>query len=178
MGGLSVRAARMLAGWLDAVVEGIGRLAAWLVLPLIAVILFDVVSRRWFVLGSTALQELEWHLHTALFALVVGWAYVRGAHVRIDLVRERLGPRPRVWIELLGCLLSLLPFTLVTLHFSLEFAHSAYALGERSASASGLGARWVIKAILALGLVLMLLAGLAVLLRQLLALLGPPDERR
>jgi len=54
---------------LQRLVNRIGRFAAWLALALAGIILFDVVTRRFFVLGSTKLQEVEWHLHTALFML-------------------------------------------------------------------------------------------------------------
>ncbi|MDE0718889.1 MAG: TRAP transporter small permease subunit, partial [Rhodospirillaceae bacterium] len=57
------------------------------------VIIFDVVSRRFFVLGSTKLQELEWHLHTVLFIFCLGYAFLPNAHVRIDLFRSRISNR-------------------------------------------------------------------------------------
>ncbi|HIK87669.1 MAG TPA: hypothetical protein EYG07_04130, partial [Alphaproteobacteria bacterium] len=52
---------------LESILEAIGKIGAWLALPLISVIIFDIISRRFFVLGSTKLQEMEWHLHAALF---------------------------------------------------------------------------------------------------------------
>ena len=36
-------------------------------------------------LGSTRLQELEWQLHTVLFTMWLGYAYLKNAHVRIDV---------------------------------------------------------------------------------------------
>ena len=39
------------------------------------------------------LQELEWHFHAALFALVLGYGMVYNTHVRIDLIRENLAFR-------------------------------------------------------------------------------------
>ena len=34
---------------------------------------------------STMLQELEWHFHAALFALVLGYGMIYNTHVRVDL---------------------------------------------------------------------------------------------
>ena len=51
---------------LESILVAIGKLGAWLSLPLIAIIMFDIISRKFFVLGSTKLQEMEWHLHAAL----------------------------------------------------------------------------------------------------------------
>ena len=59
---------------LENIVKFSGKVGAWLSLPLIFIIIFDVITRRFFILGSTKLQELEWHLHTAIFLLTLGFA--------------------------------------------------------------------------------------------------------
>ena len=83
-------------------VDFVGRWGAWLILPLILITVFDVTARKlvwiqiWLVdnfgriFESTLLQELEWHFHTALFALVLGYGYIHNTHVRVDLIREKL----------------------------------------------------------------------------------------
>ena len=88
-----------LSDRLDRLITRIAKVAAWAGLALIAVTIFDVVTRRFLVLGSTKLQELEWHFHVVLFALCLGFAYLKDSHVRIDLVRERLGERAQWWID-------------------------------------------------------------------------------
>jgi len=166
------------------VVETAGRVACWLVLPMILVTVWDVVSRKspalreWGlavtggIAHSTILQELEWHLHTALFALCLGYGYVRNAHVRVDLILERLAPRTRAWIELSGCLLFMLPYTALVIWFAVDFTWTSWANAEASVSLIGIPHRWVIKGVLLLGLILAFLAGLAVLLRLLAHLFG------
>lgn len=163
---------------LDSVVSRIGRIAAWAGLLLIAVTLFDVITRRFLVLGSTKLQELEWHLHVVLFAFVLGYAYLKDSHVRIDLVRERLSPHARWWIELMGCVLFLIPYCALVIYFSYDFALRSFDVNEISASATGLSHRWIIKAAIPLGFALLALAGIAVLLRKIVQLFGPPNLRQ
>src|SRR5690606_11921782 len=79
-----------------------GRVGAWAFFPLMLIIMLDVVMRRFFVVGSIRLQELEWHFHAILFLFCLGFAYLANAHVRIELISERLPDRARVLIELLG----------------------------------------------------------------------------
>ncbi len=165
-------------------VETIGRLACWLILPMILVTVWDVVSRKsptlrdWGlqvsggIAHSTILQELEWHLHTALFALCLGYGYIKNAHVRVDLILERLAPRSRAWIELLGCLVFMLPYTALVIWFAVDFAWTSWRIGEGSVSLIGIPHRWVIKSVLLVGLVLAFLAGLAILLRLVAHLFG------
>ena len=74
---------------LEKIVSIFGKIGSWLAIPLISIIIFDIITRRFFVLGSTKLQEMEWHLHTSLFLLVLGYAYLKDAHVRIEIVREK-----------------------------------------------------------------------------------------
>ncbi|MGE5766582.1 MAG: TRAP transporter small permease subunit [Bacteroidota bacterium] len=163
---------------LDRVIVKIGKVAAWAGLALIAVTIFDVVTRRFLVLGSTKLQELEWHFHVILFAFCLGYAYLKDAHVRIDLVRERLDQRMQWWIEVAGCLLFLIPYCVLIVWFGIDFVERSYATSEVSASATGLSYRWIIKAAIPIGFAILGLAGFAVLLRKLVELFGPEELRR
>lgn len=156
-------------------ITGIGRLSGWLMLALTAVITFDVLLRHWFVIGSTALQEMEWYLHGALFLLALGYAYLRGAHVRIELIHERLSLRQKAWIEFGGLLLALLPYCIAILWFGSAYVTRAFISGESSPSPAGLPARWMIKSILLVGFMLLGLAGFARLLRVSVFLFGAPD---
>ena len=165
----------LLEKFLARIVHGVGRFGSWIAIPLMIVIIFDVVTRRFLVLGSTKLQEGEWHLHGILFLLCIGFAYLKDAHVRIDLVRERLHPRTRNWIEFIGCIVFVIPYCLIIVYFSLDFVERSWNVNEASDSATGLPYRWAIKAFLPVGLFVLLLAGIVVLLRKFLELFGPPE---
>jgi TRAP-type mannitol/chloroaromatic compound transport system permease small subunit len=163
---------------LDRVIVKIGKLAAWAGLALILVTIFDVVTRRFLVLGSTKLQELEWHFHVILFAFCLGYAYLKDAHVRIDLVRERLSPRTQWWIEIAGCLLFLIPYCLMVVYYGINFTERSWATSEVSASATGLAYRWAIKAVIPVGFAILGLAAFAVVLRKIVELFGSEEQRR
>lgn len=174
---------------LRAIVDLIGRMGSWMAVVLIIVTVFDLAIRStgthqiWLVdnvspiFRSTLLQELEWHSHTVLFALVLGYGYIWNTHVRVDLVRERLSFRRKAWIEFLGLSIFLIPFTSVVVYFAVIFAQDSYAIGEISASLVGLSHRWIIKTVLAAGLVLALVAGIAVWLQVAIVLFGPQNIR-
>lgn len=162
---------------IDRLLSRIAKVAAWAGVALIGITIFDVVTRRFFVLGSTKLQELEWHMHVVLFALLIGFAYLKDTHVRIDLVRERLGERAQWWIELFGCLFFLLPYCALVVYFTYDFALRSFLIDEISASATGLSHRWIIKAVIPVGFSLLALAAVAVVFRKLIELFGPPELR-
>lgn len=150
-----MRALLSFARQLERLSAFMGRIGAWAIVLLMLVIITDVTLRRWFVIGSTKLQELEWHLHGALFLLCLGWAYSRNAHVRIELVSERLNIRTRAWIELLGCLIFLIPYVAAILVFGADYVSYSLTYNEASASPTGLPERWIIKAFIPLGFALL-----------------------
>ncbi|MFD2239235.1 TRAP transporter small permease subunit [Aureimonas populi] len=164
-----------------------GLASALVLLPLlILAIMYDVIQRKylgfdpaftrteWYRMFSAArVQELEWHLHATLFLLCLGYAYVRDAHVRIELVREGLAPRTRAMIELAGCLLFMVPYCYVVMKYGIENAVRSYTIGERSAAQTGLDHRFVIKTMLPLGFSLIALAGMSVAMRCIVFLWGP-----
>ncbi|MEQ9330456.1 TRAP transporter small permease subunit [Thalassobaculum sp.] len=179
-----------IADRLERIPQIFGKLGAWLILPLIGIIMFDVITRKfqfmqqWIMstvlydfMSPTKLQELEWHLHAALFLLALGYAYTVNAHVRVDLLREKLSDRGQAWVELIGILCLMLPYVLVVLYYGWTFVHQAWESNESSDAMTGLSHRWVIKSFVLLGLALTLMAGVATLLRQLVYLFGPEDLR-
>ncbi|NVJ97591.1 MAG: TRAP transporter small permease subunit [Alphaproteobacteria bacterium] len=146
---------------LERLSTSIGRLAAWCIVLLVAVIITDVTLRRWFVIGSTKLQELEWHLHGVLFLLCLGWAYTKNAHVRIELVSERLSARSRAWIELIGCTVFLLPYVAAIVWFGWDYVSYSLAYNESSPSPTGLPDRWIIKSAIVAGFALLGISALS-----------------
>lgn len=174
---------------LRAFVEFVGRWGAVFILPLVFVTMWDVFLRKiggmqaWLVerfgqpFESTIIQELEWHFHTALFTLVLGYGLVRNRHVRVDLVREKLSFRTQAWIEFLGLTFFMIPYCLIVGYFASIFAWDSFQVMEKSASTVGLSYRFVIKSVLVFGLFMAFLAGVAVWLQTVIVLFGPKDVR-
>jgi TRAP-type mannitol/chloroaromatic compound transport system permease small subunit len=170
-------------------VDFVGRWGAWLIVPLILITVFDVTARKlvwiqiWLVqtfgriFESTLLQELEWHVHTALFALVLGYGYIYNTHVRVDLIRENLSFRKKAWLEFLGLTFFLIPYCTIVIYFAFIYAHDSWAIHEISASQVGLTNRWIIKSILTFGLIVAAISGIAVWLQVVIVLWGPKDVR-
>jgi TRAP-type mannitol/chloroaromatic compound transport system permease small subunit len=172
-----IRASRTIERSLYAISMASG----WLFIACTVAIVFDVITRKFGFqipgMGSTRLQELEWHLHTALFSFWLGTAYIKNAHVRIDIAVVNASPRKQAWIEFLGVLLFALPYCLIAIYFSYDFTHTAWQFNESSDSATGLPWRWIPKGIITAGLILLLLAVLSVGMRLIVYLWGPARLR-
>ncbi|MGP9790962.1 TRAP transporter small permease subunit [Roseinatronobacter sp. NSM] len=170
----------------------IGLASAVILLPLlIASIMYDVIQRKlitlypeftftvWYrTISAARVQEFEWHLHSALFLLCLGYAYTKDFHVRIELLRENMTPRTRAKIELAGCILFMVPYCYVVMKYGTENALRSYSVGERSAAQTGLDHRFLIKSMLPAGFALIALGGMSVAMRCVVFLWGPPSLRR
>ena len=152
---------RVVDGW----IIHIGKAVSWIWLILLGVIMLNVVMRYLFSEGSIELEELQWHLYSVGFLIGMSYAYQADAHVRVDVLHERLRPRLKAWIELYGTLLLLIPFILLIVIYGIPFVTSSFAVNEVSSSPGGLPNRWLIKAALPFGFGLLALAVLARLSR-------------
>ena len=153
---------------LESLVKFFGKFGAWLSLPLIFIIIFDVITRRFFILGSTKIQEMEWHLHTGIFLLALGFAYIKNSHVRIEIVREKYPPILKSLFEIFGILFFLIPYTFMIIYYGIDFVMRSYNYNEVSSALTGLSHRWIIKSFIPLGMLILFLAGLSILLRNIL----------
>jgi TRAP-type mannitol/chloroaromatic compound transport system permease small subunit len=149
------------------------RAAGFLLLVLTAVIMYDVIGRRFFNTGSFVVSDLKWHLRGAIAILGFGYAYVRDAHVRIDVFVHRMTPRFRLHLEFWAIVLFVFPFCALLFWFGYDFAERAYVRGEGPVGGMGLPNRWVIKAAIPLSAVLTALGALSVALRIRVALARP-----
>mgnify|MGYP000844989563 FL=1 len=170
-------------------VDRVGKLSTFFIIPLVFITMWDVFCRKlvwiqiWLVANfgrifeSTLLQELEWHSHTALFLLVLGYGFTHNRHVRVDFLRENLTYRKKVWIDFLGTSLFMIPWICVLIYFSFIYVRESFIINEVSASLVGLSHRWIIKSFLIAGFVCALLSGIAVWLQTVILLFGRSDYR-
>lgn len=186
-----MRALLSVSDGLAAITDFVGRIAAWLFVPMALVILYDVLQRKllniypefqqslfYEFLPSTKAQELEWHLHGFLFMLCLGFAYIRNGHVRVEVLRERFSQRTRAWIELLGCLIFVLPYALLVVELSATLlAWRSFVINEGSSATTGLPMRWIIKSSLVIGFGFLAIAALSIMLRHIVFLFGPAELR-
>ena len=163
---------------LENILVGVGKLGAWLSLPLIAIIMFDIISRKFFVLGSTKLQEMEWHLHAALFLLALGYAYLKNSHVRIEVIREGFSTKLKAILEVIGVVLFILPYTGLIIWFGIDFVSRSFGMNEVSSALTGLSHRWIIKSFVPMGMAFLWLAGISVLLRNISYLMGLKNNNK
>ncbi|WP_136066337.1 TRAP transporter small permease subunit [Modicisalibacter radicis] len=123
-------------------------------------------------LTINSVTELQWHLFGILTLLGGTYALHHDSHVRVDLVYQKLSPRGRAIVDILGHLFMLIPFCLLVAWLSQHFVSMSYVSGEKS-NYGGLTDRYLIKAMLPIGLVFLALGALGQVLHNLAGLFDP-----
>lgn len=161
------------ADWLN---EHVGTGISWLTSVLVVVVCYDVFTRYLLKNSLVAVQELEWHLFAIIFLIGAAYSLKHDKHVRVDVFYSRFSPRAQAWVNLIGSIVFLIPFCLMVIWSSQNFVANAFRIGETSPDPGGLPARWVLKAAIPAGFVLILIQGIALAFRSLLRLAGNERE--
>ncbi len=152
-----------------AVARFLDRLTLWLCLAaggvLVGMVLANVVLRYGFGAGSIKLQDLASYAFAVFLILSVPLCHARAGHVRVEVLSERLPPAYLRRADALAWLLFLTPvFALIVWAGWGEIAFS-WSIREGSTNPGGLGGAWLVKTALPLAAVLMIVQGLAAVLR-------------
>ncbi len=164
------------ADFVDTLNEQVGRFAAWFTTILVLVICVDVLFRYLFQETAVWIVELEWHLFSVIFLLSGGYALKHNKHVRVDLFYAKFSERDKALLNLFGTVVFLIPWCLVLMYYSYQFAALSFLDGEGSPNPGGLPARYVIKSVITIGLSLLLLQGLAIAARSIVVLQNTQEE--
>lgn len=162
--------------FLEAVSEWAGRITAWLVPLMALIVVYDVSMRAIFQEGSVGLQELEWHLFAIVFLLGAAYTFKHDSHVRLEIFYQNFSNPTKAWIEILGTLLVLLPLCVVIIQSAIPFVENAFNYNEHSPDPGGLPHRFLIKAAIPAGFLLLALQGVANMLRAARVLTGKESD--
>lgn len=141
--------------------EFTGRAVSWLNLALVLLVCGDVISRYIFNESAAWVMELEWHLFALVFLFGAGYALKHGRHVRVDLFYQRMAPPDRALVDAVGGLVLLIPWCILIIWLSFDYARVSFLVGEGSPDPGGLPARYLIKFAIPVSMVLLLLQAIA-----------------
>ena len=164
----------------DWMTDRLGRFVSWLVLIMVLIGAYNAIVRYLgrFIgisLGSNLYLELQWYLFSLIFLLGAGYALKENAHVRVDVIYGRVGRRARAWINVVGSVLMLIPFCLFVLWVSWPAIRNSWVIREVSADPGGLP-RYPLKAVILACFTLLLVQGVAELMKDVRVLRGGDDD--
>lgn len=157
---------KVLVSFTEKITQFTGVLAAWFVLPLVFVTVYEVFAR--YVLGSPTIwaYELGTMMTGAYFILGCAYALKEKAHIRIDVFYSKFLPKLQAVVTTAGYLFLFLPlafwFSYALFEYGLEALHS----GERTGQSAWNPVVWPFRFIIFAGFALLTLQAVAELIKS------------
>ena len=170
-GGHIMAALLAISATIDRFSTKLGRSMAWLIFVAILVSTVNALIRKLFNESSNSWLELQWILFGVVFLLCSPWTLLSNEHIRIDIVNSRLPASWQNWIELIGHVFFLLPFTLVMVITSTPFAFRSIIGNEQSNNAGGLP-QWPAKTLLLIGFIALLIQAISEIIKRVAIIRG------
>lgn len=136
------------AGLAAAAVRHAGRAVSWLTLAMVILTFAVVVLRYGLNQGWIWLQESVTYLHAMVFMIATAWAFQVDEHVRVDIFYRDRSARYKAWVNLLGTLIFLLPFSVFLLLIGWDYVLASWAAMEGSREAGGLPLVYLLKSLI------------------------------
>jgi TRAP-type mannitol/chloroaromatic compound transport system permease small subunit len=150
--------------------------ANWLVLLACLISAGNAASRYLFSESSNGWLEIQWYMFAGMVLLGAPYTLKMNEHVRVDLLYGMVSERTRIWIDIIGGFLFLLPICLILTYFTWPWFLESFYGNEGSFNAGGL-LRWPVKLLLPVGFALMALQGLSEIIKRVAAIEHLTDEK-
>ena len=173
----------MVARLIERIARWLGEITSWLALGTLISVLVAVIASalranemlNWGIdiplfgdnLTVNDVIDLEWHFFAVMVMIGGTYAYLDDRHVRSDLIYSGLSRRKKKWVDTIGDLFLMLPFTAVMCWLSIGFVMRSYNSGEGS-DYGGMLDRFLIKSTIPIGFAILFLVILARVIRRFL----------
>lgn len=104
--------------------------------------------------------------------LGLSYAILKDGHVQVDILYGRFSDRAKRIVDLISAVLVVVVVAIL-LKLSVPYVLQSYVIGERSPDPGGLSHRWLLKAMLPAGFLLLLVQSIAALLRAWVRVIDP-----
>ena len=116
----------------------IGEKISYLIPVMTLLMIIVIVSRYFFGVGRTDLQELVMYFHALIFLGCAGYVFDKDEHVRVDIFYRGATAKYKDLINVIFGFIFLLPLTFVVGFYSIELINMSWKIQETSTEAGGL----------------------------------------
>ena len=143
-----------------------GRVVAWLTLPLMLVIVYEVTARYLFTAPTRWAYDISRMLYGAMFVLGAAYALSKGVHIRADFIYRRWSVKTQGWVDTLLYLVCYFPTMGIFLWVSTEWAWISLSRGERGTDTAWMPLLGPLKSCVPIGISFLILQGISELLKS------------
>jgi TRAP-type mannitol/chloroaromatic compound transport system permease small subunit len=154
---LHIRLVRII----DKFTDTTGTWVAWLNVPLVLAVSYEVLARYLFNAPTIWSFDVTYMLYGTIFMLGSAYALHKGAHVRTDFFFEKWSTRTRNMVDSIAYLVFFFPSLFVFMIVSGNEALYAFDIGETSEQTPWRPMLWPFKAVVPLTCLLLMIQGLS-----------------
>lgn len=152
---------------IDTISEWSGKISVWLVVPLTIIVVFEVISRRFFNSPHIWSMEVIDYIYGPHFMLVAAYTLLHKGHVSIDIIYSKFSPRSRGILDIFTHVVFFFPFCIILFVQGIVYAQTSWSIGETSESAA-LTIVPLVKTVIPVTFALLLLQGFANFIRSIM----------
>jgi len=157
---------RLVLKFIDSLSEISGKVGKWFAVVLVVVGTFETISRHLFGAPTIWAYDMLSMAGGALYLLGASFDYKRNAHTRVDLIYSRFSPRGQALADIIGSLVLFFPLVIMLLWYSTKWTIKAWKIKEVMFSSFWYPPAGPYRTIFTVGLLLLLLQGIAQLVRD------------
>ena len=146
---------------IDKFTDTTGTWVAWLNVPLVLAVSYEVIARYLFNAPTIWSFDVTYMLYGTIFMLGAAYALHKGAHIRTDFFFENWSTRTRNTIDSIAYLVFFFPSLFVFMIVSGNEAWYAFDIGETSEQTPWRPILWPFKAVVPLTCLLLLIQGVS-----------------
>jgi TRAP-type mannitol/chloroaromatic compound transport system permease small subunit len=151
---------------IDKFTDATGVCVAWLNVPLVLAVAWEVIARYAFNAPTIWSYDVTYMLYSAIFMLGCAYALHKGAHIRTDFFYEKWSDRTRGMVDTISYVLFFFPSIIMLMAASWNEAWYAYTINETSEQTNWRPILWPFKAIVPLTCAMLLLQGISELIKS------------
>ncbi|MFO1317697.1 MAG: TRAP transporter small permease subunit [Burkholderiales bacterium] len=150
---------------LDAVTRFVGKAIAWLILPMVGSLVWEVVARYFFDAPTVWAYDMTFMLYGTFFMLGSAWTLQRGGHIRTDVYYGKWSHRTQARVDLACYVVLYFPALLVFFWLGAEYFWKSFQQNERIVTSPWLPIVWPFKFVIPATAALLVLQGIAECIR-------------
>jgi TRAP-type mannitol/chloroaromatic compound transport system permease small subunit len=154
---------------IDKFTDTTGTWVAWLNVPLVLAVAWEVASRYLFDAPTIWSFDVTYMLYGTIFMLGAAYALHKGAHIRTDFFFEKWSVRTRGTIDAVAYLVFFFPSILVFGWVGWTEGYYAFTIGETSEQTPWRPILWPFKMVVPLACLLLLVQGISETIKSLYA---------
>jgi TRAP-type mannitol/chloroaromatic compound transport system permease small subunit len=155
-----------ITGAIDALSEWSGRVVSWLIIPMVASLVYEVGARYIFDAPTVWAYDMTFMLYGTFFMLGAAYTLKHKGHIRTDSLYGGWSPRTQGRVDTLCYLVFFFPPLIAFLVATWDYFYKSYEQGERIMTSPWMPIVWPFKLVLPLATVLLLLQGVSELLKS------------